>query len=438
MYRRELIDKAICLFVLVVMIGLAGRSQGMETNVDESKVPAYTLPDVLQMQTGRKVKSAEEWTKIQRPYIYRLYEENQFGRFPSIKLPLMYRILELNKHAINGLATRKQVRLYLHPQDTTVFTDVLIYLPNKIKKPVPVFVGYNFSGNQSIQEDKEILLAHTWLPSRNKGVINNKATGSSRGVEAAEWPVKEIIAHGYAVATAYYGDMEPDTAIGWETGIRTTLSKQLNIQLDEWSAIGAWAYGLTRIADYLEKDKDFDANRIAVIGHSRLGKSALWAGASDQRFHLVVSNESGEGGAALSKRWYGENVKVITTRFPYWFVEKFKTYGDNTNALPIDAHMLLSLIAPRLLYVASAEGDSWSDPKGEFLAAKEASRVYELFGKQGINRLDSMPALQQPIGNTVRYHIRSGKHDITLYDWQQYLHFADMQWKSSQKIINKN
>jgi hypothetical protein len=260
--------------------------------------------------------------------------------------------------------------------------------------------------------------------SSEKGVVNNKATDSSRGSSASQWQVEEILSHGYAVATAFYGDLEADNPDGWKTGIRTTLKDVLNIQPDEWCAIGAWAYGLSRIMDYLQKDNDINAAKIALIGHSRLGKTALWAGASDPRFALVISNESGEGGAALSKRWYGETVKIITDVFPHWFVAKYKTYGDSVDALPIDAHMLLSLIAPRPLYVASAEGDQWSDPKGEFLSAKEAGRVYSLFGERGIE-VDSMPPLNHPVGDYVRYHIRDGKHDVTIYDWQQYLQFAD-------------
>lgn len=422
---------------LLMFVCFYGKTQVNETNTDESKVPSYTLPDILKMQNGQRVTNAKQWNSIQRQYIYHLYEENQFGRFPTLKVPLKYKVVEESKAELNSLATRRQVRIFLHPTDTSIYTDVLIYLPVNAQKPVGVFVGYNFQGNQSIQNDKNILLAHSWVYSGNKGVANNYATDSSRGVEAAEWPVQEILSHGYALATAYYGDIEPDFAQGWKTGIRTTLKQVLQIQPEEWGAIGAWAYGLTRIADYLQQDKDIDSTRIAVIGHSRLGKTALWAAASDPRFHLVISNESGEGGAALSKRWYGETVKVITNHFPYWFVRKFKSYADNTAALPIDAHMLLSLIAPRPLYVASAEGDTWSDPKGEFLAAKEASRVYTLFRKHGISSNDSMPPVEHPTGQAVRYHIRSGKHDITLYDWQQYLQFADAQWKTKEKTYRK-
>jgi len=403
-------------------------AQTYPSNIDESKVPPYTLPDVLKMPNGKEVKTKEEWNNIQRPYIYHLYEQIQFGKYPQKKIPIRFRLLEKDEHVLEGAATRKQVRIYMHPTDTIVHVDVLMYFPNNVKRPVPIFVGYNFSGNNQIQNDPKILLTQNWVPTKSKGAITNKATDSSRGAESSQWQVKEILSHGYAVATAYYGDLEPDNPDGWKTGIRTTLKDVLKIQPEEWSAIGAWAYGLSRILDYFQKDKDINANKVAIIGHSRLGKAALWAAASDKRFALIVSNESGEGGATLSKRWYGETVKIINEKFPHWFASKYKTYGDNTDALPIDGHMLLSLMAPRPLYVASAEGDTWSDPKGEFLSAKEAGRVYALFGKKGIN-VDNMPLLHHPVGNTIRYHIRAGKHDVTLYDWQQYLQFADKQWK---------
>ncbi len=417
----------IILFVLCI-VAAGGVAQTYPSNIDETKVPPYTLPDVLKMKNGREVKNKEEWSDIQRPYIYHLYEQIQFGKYPQKKIPIRYRLLEKDEHVLGGIATRKQVRIYLHPTDTTVHVDVLMYFPNNVKKPVPIFVGYNFSGNNQIQNDPGIRLTQNWVPTKSKGAVNNKATDSSRGGEASQWQVKEILSHGYAVATAYYGDLEPDNADGFKTGIRTTLRQLLKIKAEDWSAIGAWAYGLSRIVDYFEKDKDINSKKIALIGHSRLGKAALWAAASDKRFSLIVSNESGEGGATLSKRWYGETVKIINQKFPWWFGAKYKTYGDNPDALPIDGHMLLSMMAPRPLYVASAEGDTWSDPKGEFLSAKEAGRVYALFGKKGID-VDSMPPLHHPVGKTIQYHIRAAKHDVTQYDWQQYLRFADEQWK---------
>jgi hypothetical protein len=288
-------------------------------------------------------------------------------------------------------------------------------------------MGYNFSGNHTITTDKNVLLGNRWVYYKAKGAVNNRATEASRGADTASWQLSTILANGFAVATAYYGDLEPDTSTGFTTGIRSTLKEVLNIQPNEWCAMGAWAWGLSRIVDYLQTDKNIDARKIALIGHSRLGKATLWAGASDPRIALVVSNESGEGGAALSRRWYGETVQIITAHFPHWFAAKYKTYGDNVNALPVDAHMLLSLIAPRPLYVASAVEDTWSDPKGEFLSAREAGKVYALYGKKGIDT-DSLPALHQPVGKTVRYHIRAGRHAVTLYDWQQYLQFAREQF----------
>ncbi|HEY4334464.1 MAG TPA: hypothetical protein VGM89_01165, partial [Puia sp.] len=260
-----------------------------------------------------------------------------------------------------------------------------------------VFVGYSFGGNSTVE-------------------------GSS------QWPLKDILSRGYGVVTAWYWDIEPDRPDGWQTGIRTKLSSILQIEPYEWSAIGAWAWGLERIADYLQTDRSVDAKKMIVIGHSRLGKTALWAGASDPRFAIVVSNESGEGGAALSKRDYGETIAIINNNFPYWFVPAYKRFGDSPDSMLFDQHFLLALIAPRPLYVASAMGDQWSDPKGEFLSVCHIDPVYRLYKRKGLV-MDSMPPLGHPVGDYfVRYHIRPGKHDITSYDWRQYMDFADRQF----------
>ncbi len=202
----------------------------------------------------------------------------------------------------------------------------------------------------------------------------------------------------------------------------------LSPQPEEWGAIGAWAWGVSQIMDYLEQDKAVDKKKVALVGHSRLGKAALWASASDARFALVVANESGEGGAALSKRLFGETIQNLNDQFPHWFVSNYKKYNNQADSLPVDQHMLLALIAPRPLYIASAEEDLWADPKGEFLSAVNAAPIYKLFGKKGIGKAE-LPAIHQPVGNTIMYHIRAGKHAITLYDWQQYMKFADKQWK---------
>jgi hypothetical protein len=311
----------------------------------------------------------------------------------------------------------------LDPADTAVYADVLLYLPKNKKGPTPVFLGLNFSGNATIIKDNSIFLSERFMfPG-----YRSRNTESSRGTKSSRWPVKELLSNGIGVVTACYSDFEEDRPEGWKTGIRTTLRDLLKTEPDEWGAIGAWAWGLSRIMDYLEKDKDVDVKKVAVIGLSRLGKTALWAGASDTRFGIVISNESGEGGAALARRWYGETVKKINTSFPWWFVSKYKAYNDAVTALPVDQHELLALIAPRPLYVASADDDQWSDPRGEFLSAVQAAPVYALFGKQGLGT-GEMPAVNRPIGHQIAYHIRTGNHDITLYDWQQYIRFVKGRW----------
>jgi hypothetical protein len=239
-----------------------------------------------------------------------------------------------------------------------------------------------------------------------------------------------VLARGYATATAWGHDLVPDRVDGLAEP--ASVSALLGTggteerAADAWGAMGGWAWGLSRALDYLETDSDLDAKRVAVHGFSRLGKAALWAAAQDERFALVISNESGCGGAALSKRIYGETVGIINQKFPHWFSKSFRRYDDNEAALPVDQHQLLALIAPRPLYVASADGDQWSDPRGEFLSARAAEPVYALFGKKGLG-VAAMPPLDTPVGETIGYHNRTGKHDMTAYDWARYLDFADRQ-----------
>ncbi len=433
--KRVAFSPGLCKLMMAGLIVLltAGSSlaQPPGVNYTESKVPPYTLPNPLVMASGRRVTSARMWIEKRRPQLLKLFEENVYGRSPGRPSDMIYRVTSVDRNALGGKAIRKLVTIFLNGNKPGPRIHLLIYLPKNAPGPVPMFLGLNFSGNQSISLDPGIPLSKGWMPGPHWGVVNDHATEATRGVQMCRWPVLEILSRGYGLATAYYGDIEPDYNGGLVHGVRGMYLKpgETHVAPDQWGAIGAWAWGLSRAMDYLQTDKDVDAHRVAVLGHSRLGKTALWAGAQDTRFALVISNCSGEGGAALSRRWFGETVKSINTNFPWWFCGNFKKYNNDVNALPVDQHELIALIAPRPVYIASAAGDLWADPKGMFLAAKAASPVYKLLGTSGFGGTQ-MPGIDQPIMTRIGFHLRSGPHNMTDYDWAQYLNFADKYMKA--------
>jgi len=417
----------------VVGIGKYATSQQLPpVNYDESKVPAYQLPDPLVRLDGRPVRTAEEWWQERRPEILRLFEQHVYGTTPSKKVRLEWQLVESSTDALQGKAIRKQLvgRFPDYPQAPEF--DLLLYVP-KGKTPAPVFLGLNFNGNHTVHSDPAIRLTRSWV--RNNpaaGITQNRAVESSRGMESSRWPVEYILERGYALATMYYGDIDPDYDDGFQNGIHPLFYEpgQTRPHPEQWGSIGAWAWGLQRALDYLLSDADIDPKRVCLMGHSRLGKTALWAGAQDQRFALVVSNNSGCGGAALSRREFGETVLRINTAFPHWFNDVFPTYNDRVSELPVDQHMLIALIAPRPVLICSAEEDLWADPRGEFLSALHADPVYRLLGTDGL-AVKEMPGLKEFVASRISYHIRPGKHDVTPYDWQVYLDFADLQLTKS-------
>ena len=384
---------------------------------DESKVPEYELPDALTLNDGRKVRSIKDWERKRRPELLKLFEENIYGKAPVGKPSGFHsRVLESGE-AFGGLAEHRQVRICFDREETQ-FMDLLLYVPKGADGPVPAFLGINFAGNHATTADPAVLMPDIarW---RRDFILEE------RGSRTGRWGFEEALKHGYAVATFCCEDVDPDQDDGFRNGVIGYYSKGMR-KPDDWGNIAAWAWGLSRVLDYFEEDASVDASRVAVLGHSRFGKTALWAGANDSRFAMVISNASGCGGAAISRRHFGETLRRIGSTFPYWWCDNFLTIGDNEDALPVDQHELLSLIAPRPLYVQSCSEDLWADPYGEYLSLVEAGKVYALYGFEGFadNGLP-LPEHPQIIGRC-GHHVCTGKHEIRPYDWQQYISFADM------------
>ncbi|MAI70510.1 MAG: acetylxylan esterase [Rhodopirellula sp.] len=396
--------------ILVVMdVSFCTAKEPADTNYDESKVPEYELPELLLDHEGRSVGRAE-WEGHRRSEILQSLEDSVYGTTPSKKVNVRYELVGEDRTALAGRATRKQVAALFGESGYRL--DILLYVPNRVSGPAPAFLGLNFNANHTVHADVGIL---------------KRGTSNERGSFASRWQLETLIERGYALATVHRDQIDPDNYRNdFSDGIHPLFyeDNQVVPESGQWGSIGAWAWGLSRVLDWLEIEASVDASRVAVIGHSRLGKTALWAGAQDRRFAMVVSNNSGCGGAALYRRCYGERIHHMVKPVGYWFCRNHHQYQQREHELPVDQHMLLSLVAPRPLYIASATNDRWADPRGEFLAAKYASPVYELLGEKGLGESE-MPLPNVPLQTRIGYHLRLGDHDVTSFDWKHYLAFAD-------------
>jgi hypothetical protein len=395
---------------------------GIPVNYDEARVGTYTLPDLLVLANGKPVRDAKTWNEKRRAEIVRLFEENQYGRSPGRPTAMSFDVFDKGTPALDGKATRRQVTIYFSADKAGPKMDLLVYVPANATGPVPLLLNLGFSANSSTVNDPGIKPGEVW--GRDK-----KKIPAAQGVNFGRVNVARLLDAGFGFATVYYGDIDPDFLGGVPYGVRALYLKpgQTEPAPDEWGSIAAWAWGLSRAMDYLETDAGVDAKRVAIMGVSRLGKTVMWAGAHDPRIALVIASCSGEGGAALSRRNYGETIAHLTeaTRYPYQFAANYAKFADKVDQFPVDAHMLVALIAPRPVLLQTGDKDFWSDPKGEFLAAVAAAPVYRLLGKQGLDT-DQMPPAGSPILHTIGYSMHAGGHGTIPSDWDQFLAFMQM------------
>lgn len=386
------------------------------------------LPGLFTPLEGPPVKTAAGWSAQRRPELLKTFERSVYGKAPGGSYQVSSSVDHTNPEALDGKAIGKSVTVTVRTELEELSFNVYLFLPKSGPGPYPIFLGLNFYGNHTTHADEAIPISTAWTPNNSQFCISDhRADEVSRGVRAYRWPAERIIKRGYGLAVVYSGDIDPDFDDGFKNGVHSLFNANRNEQ--SWGTITAWAWGLSRALDYLEQEPMVNAKKVAVMGHSRLGKAALWAGARDERFALVISNDSGCGGAALSRRKSGERLEDINRNFPHWFASNFRSYNGKEEQLPVDQHMLMALIAPRPLYVASADQDNWADPYGEYLSLYYAAPVYELLGYPSALKMEH-PKVNQPVhSGRLGYHIRNGRHEVTRYDWERFMDFADQHLK---------
>jgi hypothetical protein len=392
------------------------------TNYDEAKVGDYALPDPLVCQDGSPVTNAETWFAKRRPEILQLYRDEIFGRSPVRPTNMTFNVWEISTNALGGTAIRKQIEINFSGTSKGPFAHLLLYTPAG-KISVPTFLCLQFNGNYTVNDDPAIAIFPVWN-GKTGGVAMPK--NAVRGEFSRNWKIPETLARGYGIAFIDYNEIEPDLphGAGEQFGVRKNFPEP---KTNDWGVISAWAWGASCALDYLVTDKNVDVQHVILFGHSRLGKTVLWAGAQDTRFAAVIANCSGEMGASLARRDYGETVDDIVKHFPYWMAGNFKKFAGHWNDLPVDTHFMISLIAPRPLFLNTGSEDRWGDPHGEFLAARAATPVYQLLGKTGLAATE-FPPLDHVILGDISFNCHTGIHDVLPSDWDGFLDFADAQF----------
>jgi len=381
------------------------------------------LPDPLRMRDGRPVTTREQWLTQRRPELKALFEHYMYGKAPAAP-EIRVRVEREDKQYFGGKATKKELAIEFGPPGTPPI-HLLLVIPNKRTGPAPVFVGLNFCGNHTVLDDPMIALPTIWMPEHCPGCDGNLAHEEGRGKQIDVWAIKQSIDRGYAVATAYSGDLDPDKP-DFTDGAHPHFLKagQTKPADDEWGCIAAWAWGISRIVDYLVTDADLNPRRIAVVGHSRLGKTAILAAAFDERIALAIPHQAGCGGTAPSRSTEGESVAQINDRFPHWFCGNFKQFNQQIEKLPFDQHCLAALVAPRPLLYTNAVEDEWANPQGQFKMLLAAEPVYRLLEAGGLEDR-TMPEVGRLSPGQLGFQIRPGKHSMTREDWQVFLDYAD-------------
>jgi hypothetical protein len=407
--------------VFIALVLLPMKLTAADSFPDISQLPSQPdLPDALVMLKGAPVKTQKQWLNERRPELKTLFAHYMYGHTPPAPEKMRFAVERVDTNAFSGKATMKEVTINLGSTNAPRI-HLLLVVPNERKKPAPAFVGLNFCGNHTVLNDRSVALPTAWMPRSCPGVTNDHATDAGRGAQVDVWALEQSIDRGYAVATFYNGDVEPDRPDAPE-GIRAYYSNAGKSY--DWGAIAAWAWGLSRAVDYLIKDKDIDAGRIAVVGHSRNGKAALVAAAFDERIALAIPLQAGCGGTAPSRGRIGESVKQINDRFPHWFNGEFKKFNERPDRLPFDQHCLIALVAPRPVLLPNAVEDTWANPSGQFEMLRGADPVYRLLKAGGLEA-KQMPEPGKLVDSKLGYYIRPGKHSMTAEDWKIFLDFAD-------------